>query len=898
MVNATADADAGALRGRQVEGGRQTRQSRITDKRASSVVSAAVLARPLPPRLGVLSLAAHAGDRLDAAAVMLRCLLTASASESCFSHVSLATSCVSSHQHHCAQQWDRRRAEGADPTSERREASETQERRRRLTLWPLRHRTLAFVTKAPTAHSTVRTLRHESSGVTMGVTAAGAVAATPPPPPSRLRPPSISLPSLPPPPALQTITLQTPSQASAARTIAQHPSLPVAASAAAGAAAADQLRSRLASETGALHTVAEHAPVEGADAMAAAATATAAVPAAPLAPTSYVPSGNGVAVSASPSLGPQAVLPRPPSAAAALRLSPALHGINGIGGGGGGVSSRGRSPSPRRSASVAVASGGSAHAAHAASAHAGGRRPSFSLHESQRAILDWRPYRDRAAEDHRTETILSPELREAQAAVAAKREQQAKMERARFVTQHSSATTSASASAAAASAVASASAAVATTATTSTAAASGAGTSLPVQPRTLTVAESSSGSAAQSATPGSPSALMEGGTGNGSSGGFLRKALPTAHRGSSYDHRADIFGGGPNSPAATATATTTPTTTAQTLAQPTLPSTASQRRKSDFTHARSRSGSRGGNGGGGGGGGKQSLWSSLKSWFSGCWGGEIRMRTGPLPLASALACLCGSSAPKPRPRRDAAGFRQVRARQAGSQARGAPWGSRRLYELLEHSLAYTILSICLTVFSLFAFDFSVAFLPKVLDDSVAALLLACMCFFGLEILANAYAKQNYFGTSFLFWLDLVGTFSLCFDIACINDAFFPSSSSSSFSSSSSASSSTADGTHGGQVARSASVLRLTKFARVLRILKLVRIVRVFKFNAALQKTMVGARSATPSKVGLTLSELQDKKVIGQRNTNNANTHTHTHTHTHSNDSCCIARPCSPSSAAV
>lgn len=204
--------------------------------------------------------------------------------------------------------------------------------------------------------------------------------------------------------------------------------------------------------------------------------------------------------------------------------------------------------------------------------------------------------------------------------------------------------------------------------------------------------------------------------------------------------------------------------------------------------------------------------------------------------------------------RERASLREIRMRTSGiecswyaspeSRAKPPPPGVQSLYYLLEYSRWYLALSIVLTLFSLFAHDFSVAFLPKVLDTSVDALLVCVLSIFGIEILANSYAKEYYCLTSFLFWLDLVGAFSICFDIGWINDVWFPTDPTSSGS---------------GQVT---SVLRLARFTRVLRILKLVRIVRVFKLQQSFTKTSIGSAAATSSKVGLTLSERQDKKAIG------------------------------------
>lgn len=490
---------------------------------------------------------------------------------------------------------------------------------------------------------------------------------------------------------------------------------------------------------------------------------------------------------------------QPPAAhvAPVPRLSPALRGFNAAQRGRQPNGSAGSSPnpSPRPSPRPSPSRSPSITAA-VAPGHGGSKRPSFSLHDQSRPVLDWKPY-DTTGRSHNVETILSPELREAQAHVAAKRAEHDKIERARYAHAGASLTSAADRESAPAAAVSSA--------------------HTGPSPHKRAIHPSSGGGLSLAVPP--------------------RKALPNAQSERTYDAGAEIFGTELAPPDKTKHAGGA--TAAQRRQYGVAPSSTSDAAASGAASAAA-----------------PSCFSRFRAFLSASFSGEIVMRTSPLPCFPSTTSVRSN----PAARRDAAGFRAAPVR---PRALGPPVGARWLYRLLEHSTAYTFWSIGLTVFSLFAYDFSVAFLPKSLDLSVAALLLACLIVFSLEILANCYAKANYCLVSFLFYLDVVGTFSLCFDIYWISQGLFGGSDADNRVEWGDAGSTSGDSTvGGGQVARSASLLRLTKFARVLRILKLVRIVRVFKFNAALQKTSLGSRTATPSKVGLTLSERQDKIVIG------------------------------------
>ncbi len=109
---------------------------------------------------------------------------------------------------------------------------------------------------------------------------------------------------------------------------------------------------------------------------------------------------------------------------------------------------------------------------------------------------------------------------------------------------------------------------------------------------------------------------------------------------------------------------------------------------------------------------------------------------------------------------------------------------------------------------------------------------------------NCVIKQHYL-LGFYFWLDVIGTFSLVFDISLIYDQMFPTNSSQ----------------HGvnGQVNRTTAALSITRLARLFRVLRIIRVVRIFKFHQNL--SVLVNNSQNPNKVGLHLSELIDKRTV-------------------------------------
>ena len=184
-------------------------------------------------------------------------------------------------------------------------------------------------------------------------------------------------------------------------------------------------------------------------------------------------------------------------------------------------------------------------------------------------------------------------------------------------------------------------------------------------------------------------------------------------------------------------------------------------------------------------------------------------------------------------------------RRAGSTLPLVVSRSNRHAERIVHwmtNLHYQYAAMVLCLLALYLNDFDYAVLPKGADTAISVILLIIFLLFGIEIVVQCIVKRNYF-CSFFFWMDLIGTVSLIFDISFIVNSFW------------SANQLTTSNTASSRVQQSASVIRLTRFARILRVIRLVRIVRLFRYNSPL------SGSKHPSKVGLHLSELIDKRTI-------------------------------------
>jgi hypothetical protein len=132
-----------------------------------------------------------------------------------------------------------------------------------------------------------------------------------------------------------------------------------------------------------------------------------------------------------------------------------------------------------------------------------------------------------------------------------------------------------------------------------------------------------------------------------------------------------------------------------------------------------------------------------------------------------------------------------------------------------------------TIYALFGDDIRMLFFSKQVDNAFYICTIIAMVFFLLEILLASLSKEDYF-LGFYFWLDLVATISLIFDIGWFWDAILGNASSGGNPKSA------AKAAKAGRGARVGT--RASRIARIVRLIRLIRIVKLYKnANAALEK---------------------------------------------------------------
>ena len=117
----------------------------------------------------------------------------------------------------------------------------------------------------------------------------------------------------------------------------------------------------------------------------------------------------------------------------------------------------------------------------------------------------------------------------------------------------------------------------------------------------------------------------------------------------------------------------------------------------------------------------------------------------------------------------------------------------------------------ITIYTLFFDDIRVIFIPKVADDAFFLLTTISFCLFLFEIILSSATKPGYW-MSFFFWLDILATFSMLFDIGWIMDNVNNASQANS----------------AGSLAKSSRAARVTRIVRLVRLIRLVRIVKLYK----------------------------------------------------------------------
>lgn len=188
--------------------------------------------------------------------------------------------------------------------------------------------------------------------------------------------------------------------------------------------------------------------------------------------------------------------------------------------------------------------------------------------------------------------------------------------------------------------------------------------------------------------------------------------------------------------------------------------------------------------------------------------------------------------------------------QRGGDEEEEVWWVKERVLLVLNSNWFNTLTGLVTTFALFNDDIRImAFTGRGAADFVFSVLNVCgMGIFTLEIVGLCWTKPEYFG-GFYFWLDLVSTASMMFDIKWLNPG-------------------TAGGSAG--VARTGKISKSARGGRVVKVARLVRLVRVlklFKLKKNLEEEEEEEEeeelsvSRQPSKVAKTLTELTTRHII-------------------------------------
>lgn len=144
--------------------------------------------------------------------------------------------------------------------------------------------------------------------------------------------------------------------------------------------------------------------------------------------------------------------------------------------------------------------------------------------------------------------------------------------------------------------------------------------------------------------------------------------------------------------------------------------------------------------------------------------------------------------------------------------------------LFLESTNFTIFISLVTLLALFGDDIRILVVDVSGDKYFYGATVVCLVIFSIEILLSCIVKKDYLFT-FFFYLDLVSTASLLFDIGWFTDLIFPTDSTGAATSESAA-----------QLAKAARASRIgTRAARVIRIIRLIRLIRIVKLYKASQK---------------------------------------------------------------
>mmetsp|Transcript_3670 Transcript_3670/g.4918 ORF Transcript_3670/g.4918 Transcript_3670/m.4918 type:complete len:841 (+) Transcript_3670:546-3068(+) len=179
----------------------------------------------------------------------------------------------------------------------------------------------------------------------------------------------------------------------------------------------------------------------------------------------------------------------------------------------------------------------------------------------------------------------------------------------------------------------------------------------------------------------------------------------------------------------------------------------------------------------------------------------------------------------------------------------------------------TIFMTLVTIWALFGDDVRLITTYKEADDGFTVVTILCLIFFAVELSFASLAKAEYF-LGFYFWLDLIATLSLLFDIPVIFEALTgvketDSTADIGVTSSDAGSSNAVKDTS--TLARAGRTSRAgTRAGRIVRLVRLIRILKLYKQYANQkenQEVKQEDEELTESRVGQKLSDLTTRRVI-------------------------------------
>ena len=131
----------------------------------------------------------------------------------------------------------------------------------------------------------------------------------------------------------------------------------------------------------------------------------------------------------------------------------------------------------------------------------------------------------------------------------------------------------------------------------------------------------------------------------------------------------------------------------------------------------------------------------------------------------------------------------------------------------------------ITIYILFADDSRQLIANRYVDTGFFVMASVCMGFFVLEIFLSCLSKPGYF-LGFFFWLDLVSTGSLIFDIGWLSNLVFGTTGS------------TPGAAGAARLARAGRASRVgTRAGRIVRVVRLIRLIRIVRLYKAAQSTL-------------------------------------------------------------